>query len=77
MELILKSDNRDKMAKVLALANKLGIKVEQKEDVSTASEPVPPRGKQVPVNQLLETFGKEPNFPTAEEVRSKAWPSSW
>lgn len=77
MELILKSDNRDKMAKISTLANKLGINVEQREEASTNSKPLPPIGKPVTVNELLETFGKEPNFPSAEEIRSKAWPSSW
>lgn len=77
MELILKSNNRDKMAKVMALANKLGISVEQKEGVSTNKKPLPPMGKLVAVNELLQTFGKEPNFPKIEEIRSKAWPSSW
>jgi hypothetical protein len=36
-----------------------------------------PAGKKVSVNELLETFGADPDFPTIEELRSKAWPSKW
>lgn len=76
MELILKSDNSDKMAKILALANRLGISVIQK-DISKTAKPIPPKGKVVSVNELVETFGKDPGFPSAEEIRTQAWRSSW
>jgi hypothetical protein len=76
MELILKSDNHSKMEKVLALAHKLGISVIQKADTSKATS-IPPKGKSVSAVELLETFGKGPDFPSAEEIRAKAWPSSW
>ena len=36
-----------------------------------------PEGKKVSVDQLLETFGFDPNFPTLEEIRDKAWTSKW
>lgn len=75
MELILKSDSRDKMAKILALANTLGISVVQKKEVKTS--PVPPRGKEVSAKELLEMFGQEPDFSTSEEIRTKVWPSAW
>lgn len=77
MELILKSDNSGKMAKILALANKLGISVIQKKEASKNRKPVPPEGKVVSANELLETFGKDPSFPSIEEIRTKTWPSSW
>lgn len=53
MELILKSDNSSKMAKVLALANKLGINIVQKDDSDQNVMSVPPIGKIVPVSELF------------------------
>jgi len=70
MELILKSDNRSKMAKILALADKLGINVIQR-DTQERIKPIPPKGKVVAVNQLLETFGNAPDFPSVEEILHK------
>lgn len=39
--------------------------------------PVPPAGKKVAVNELFESFGMSPGFPSIEEIRSKAWPDKW
>lgn len=64
------------MAKILALANKLGISVIQK-DISKTAKPIPPKGKVVSVNELLETFGKDPRFPSTEEIRTQTWRSPW
>ncbi|KAA8477485.1 hypothetical protein BDE36_3087 [Arcticibacter tournemirensis] len=77
MELILKTDNSIKMAKVMALAKKLGITVVQKDDTQKKIAPVPPKGKTASVTDLLEAFGKDPDFPSTEQVRSKSWPSAW
>lgn len=76
MELILKSDNSDKMAKILGLANKLGVSVIQK-DISKTVKPIPSKGKVVSVNELLETFDKDPGFPSTEENRTQTWRSLW
>ena len=39
--------------------------------------PLPPVGKKVGVNELLEDFGNAPDFPTIEEIRNQTWPSKW
>ncbi|MEX8547468.1 MAG: hypothetical protein V5804_07685 [Mucilaginibacter sp.] len=36
-----------------------------------------PKGKKVAVDQLLETFGSDLNFPSIEEIRNNFWPSKW
>lgn len=77
MELILKSNNKNKIEQVLALARQLGISVTQKEHASKRTAPIPPKGKKTFINELLETFGEAPDFPTEEELRTKTWPSSW
>lgn len=76
MELILKSNNKSKLDKILALARELGINVEQKGE-RARKKAVVPQGKPVAATVLLEGFGKGSDFPTTDEVRSKAWPSSW
>jgi len=76
MELILKSNSKSKLDKVLALARELGISVEQKGGRMT-KKTVVPKGKAVSAGALLEGFSKGTDFPTTDEVRSKAWPSSW
>lgn len=44
---------------------------------SAMVNPVPPPGKEILVNELFENFGAAPDFPSAEEIRDKAWPSKW
>jgi hypothetical protein len=39
--------------------------------------PVPPNGKRIAVDELFESFGLAPDFPSVEEIRTKAWPSTW
>lgn len=39
--------------------------------------PSPPVGKKTDAKELFESFGSAPDFPSAEEIRSKAWPSKW
>lgn len=75
MELILKSDNSSKMAKIVALARQLGINVIQRKSTSKLTKPTLPIGQTISPAELLEAFGKAPDFPSAEEIRSKAWPS--
>ncbi len=41
------------------------------------SQHAPPSGKVVLVNELFESFGAAPDFPSIEEIRSKAWPAKW
>lgn len=53
------------------------IMVEMGDSESLATRPSPPPGKKIPASELLETFGDDPGFPSAEELRSKAWPSKW
>lgn len=76
MELILKSNNKSKLDKILALARELGISVEKKGERGR-KRVVVPQGKPVATTALLESFGKGSGFPTIDEVRSKAWLSSW
>jgi hypothetical protein len=45
--------------------------------VATDKFPAPPVGKTVSMNDLFEDFGAAPNFPSIEEIRTKAWPSKW
>ncbi len=42
-----------------------------------SSTPLPPAGKKTTITKLLADFGANPNFPSAEEIRDKAWPSKW
>ena len=51
--------------------------VEISETNSTTERPMPPLGKKVSPNELLETFGADPDYPSIDELRSKAWPSKW
>jgi hypothetical protein len=44
---------------------------------ATDTYPVPPLGKRISVDELFESFGLAPNFPSIEEIRTKAWPSTW
>ncbi|MFM9840364.1 MAG: hypothetical protein ACKVOQ_19010 [Cyclobacteriaceae bacterium] len=36
-----------------------------------------PQGKKISLTQLFENFGNAPDFPSIEDIRSKAWPSKW
>lgn len=76
MELILKSKSKSKLDKVLALARELGISVEQRGEKVIKKTAIP-EGKAVAATALLEGFGKGSDFPATDQVRSKAWPSSW
>jgi len=51
--------------------------VELNDEVNTTQQAEPPVGKQVSLVRLFEFFGADPNFPSADELRSKAWPSKW
>lgn len=49
-------------------------------EVSTSTlntHPEPPIGKKVKVKELFESFGTAPDFPSTDEIRSKAWASKW
>ena len=39
--------------------------------------PSPPQGKKINVNELFESFGAAPDFPSIDEIRDKAWPTKW
>jgi hypothetical protein len=41
------------------------------------NNPAPPAGKKTTINELLESFGAAPDFPTTDEIRAKAWASKW
>lgn len=47
------------------------------EITDSVKNPTPPTGKKSTVSELLEDFGTAPDFPSVEEIRSKAWPSKW
>ena len=36
-----------------------------------------PDGKRIAASELLEHFGQAADFPTIDEIRSKAWPAKW
>ena len=36
-----------------------------------------PEGKRIAASELLEHFGQAADFPTIDEIRSKAWPAKW
>jgi hypothetical protein len=46
-------------------------------DAITHAHPSPPPGKKIAISELFESFGAAPDFPSAEDIRSKAWPSKW
>ncbi len=46
-------------------------------DTGFSISSVPPAGKKVPRNDLFEYFGAPPDFPSADEIRAKAWPAKW
>lgn len=76
MELILKSDNEGKLARVLAWANKLDINVKQKQKTSRKTKSIPHKRKVDSADELVGSFGGNPDFASTEDVRTKAWPSS-
>jgi hypothetical protein len=46
-------------------------------NTSTESKPIPPFAEKVVVMELFESFGQAPDFPSLEEIRTKAWASKW
>jgi hypothetical protein len=44
---------------------------------SSITHPALPPGKKVSKNELFESFGLAPDFPSVDEIRDKAWPSKW
>ncbi len=42
-----------------------------------SQRPTPPKGKVTSADELLKHFGEAPDFPSIEEIRTKAWPSKW
>lgn len=75
MVLVLKTDNTEKMAMIIELANKLGISV--KEIVQSKERPVLPKGKTVATKELLVAFGTNSEFLSTEEIRAQTWSSPW
>lgn len=56
---------------------KVEVSIVELNNKSENESPLPPIGKKVSVEELFETFGAASDFPTAEEIRSRAWPSKW
>jgi hypothetical protein len=56
---------------------KVEVIVVELNDASKNGNPVPPPGKKISVNDLFKNFGAAPDFPSLEEIRTKAWPSKW
>ncbi|HWZ16691.1 MAG TPA: hypothetical protein VNW95_15735 [Mucilaginibacter sp.] len=56
---------------------KVEVIVVELADAPTDAQPIPPPGKKVAVDELFENFGTAPDFPSGDEIRSKAWPSKW
>ena len=75
MVLVLKTDNTDKMAMIIELANRLVISV--KEIAQSEEKPVLPKGKTVATKELLAAFGANSDFLSTEEIRAQTWSSPW
>lgn len=56
---------------------KVEVIILEVEEEMTDLHPNLPEGKIVSLDQLFETFGSDPDFPSIEKIRSKAWPSKW
>jgi hypothetical protein len=56
---------------------KVEVTVVEVGDSTKMLNPVPPIGKEISVNELFESFGAAPDFPSIDEIRAKAWPSKW
>ncbi len=56
---------------------KVEVIVMEISDSSLQSHPNLPKGKKVNVNELFENFGDAPDFPSVNDIRTKAWPSKW
>jgi hypothetical protein len=56
---------------------KVEVIVAEVGDPELRSYPIPPAGKKTEVKELFEDFGTNPDFPSIEEIRSKAWPEKW
>ncbi len=56
---------------------KVEVIVVEVNDHRSDSHPTPPQGKKIAAEELFKDFGSAPDFPSIDEVRSKAWPSKW
>jgi len=56
---------------------KVEVIVVEIDETQTTVYPTPPLGKKIQATELLESFGASPDFPTIDEIRSKAWSSKW
>ena len=56
---------------------KVEVIVVELNDPNENTHAIPPPGKSTSVSELFENFGAAPDFPSLEEIRSKAWPSKW
>ncbi len=56
---------------------KVEVIVVEMEGSATTENHAPPQGRKVSFDMLFQSFGMAPDFPTLEEIRSKAWPSKW
>jgi len=56
---------------------KVEVTVVELSDADNVTRPVPPPGKKISVNELFENFGADPDFPSTDEIRVRAWPSKW
>jgi hypothetical protein len=56
---------------------KVEVIVVELENTLSETYPAPPKGKEVSMDEIMKTFGTDPEFPTLNEIRTKAWPSKW
>jgi hypothetical protein len=56
---------------------KVEVTVVELSNSAKGEHPIPPPGKKTHVNELFENFGANPDFPSIDEIRAKAWPSKW
>ena len=56
---------------------KVEVTVVEVDGAKTLPTPKLPEGKEISLSSLFETFGMAPDFPSIEEIRTKAWPQKW
>ena len=58
-----------------SFGKRVEIIVKELDGFTADIHPTPPVGKRTFPEELFEDFGAAPNFPSIDEIRSKAWPS--
>ncbi len=56
---------------------KIEVTIVEWREPATKGNRLLPINKKISMDELFSTFGSLPDFPSLEEIRSKAWPSKW